>query len=802
MIPTTTAVDFDPFAGPAIDQAFPSTPSQREIWSAVMLGDDASRAFNESVSLTLNGTLDVAKLQTAVARLIARHQSLRATFSFDGLTMMVAQPGDFETPLVEVDGERGLKALQRAEVEHVFPLEKGPLVRARIARVSATHHVLILTAHHIVFDGWSMGVCVKELAALYNGTTLPAAPGFDVYARGEAARPSTDEFKKALEYWTKRFPGSAPVLELPVDKQRPPSRTFESVREDYVIPPDLVAQVKKVGAKSGASFFATMLGAFTALLHRLSGQDDLVVGIPAAGQNFTGTDGLVGHCVNTLPIRAFVDPAQPFSALLKSARTGMLDAYDHQAIAFGALLERLRLPRDPSRLPLVSVLFNVDQSVATSAMGFAGLTGSVATNPRAFESFEIFINAAESPAGLTLETQYNTDLFSADTMHRWLSAFEVLLRAIVAAPETSIAKLPILPESERAQLVKWNEATRKPFPSELNVAQLIEQQVDRSPDSIAVIAGGTKLTYAQLDAKANQVAAKLRSLGVTAESLVGLFMDRSADMLVSLLGVLKAGGAYVPLDPAFPKDRLAFMVEDSALKVIITTRALTPELPPHAATVIDVATLSDQPNARVSHTAKPENVAYVIYTSGSTGKPKGVEVPHRAVVNFLTSMKSEPGLAPNDTLVAVTTLSFDIAVLELQLPLTVGAKVVIATRENSTDGAQLKALIDDHAATAMQATPSTWRLLMAAGWNGGSHFKVLVGGEAVPRDLANELTRRSASAWNMYGPTETTVWSTCWRFPTPVTRVQIGTPIANTTCWVLDAALNPVPVGVPGELHL
>jgi amino acid adenylation domain-containing protein len=802
MIPTSTAVDFDPFAGPVIEQAFPSTPSQREIWSAVMLGDDASRAFNESVSLTLEGPLDVAKLQGQVNTLVSRHQSLRATFSTDGLTMLVASVASFETPLVTVEGERGVKALQRAEVEHVFSLEKGPLFRARLAQLSPNSHVLVLTAHHIVFDGWSMGVCVKELAALYNGGTLAPAPTFDAYARTEAARPGTDGFRKALEYWHKQFIGTAPVLELPVDQQRPKSRTFHSLREDYVIPADLVAQVKKIGAKSGASFFNTMLTGFTALLHRLSGQDDLVVGIPAAGQNFTGTDGLVGHCVNTLPIRAFVDPTQPFSALIKSTRTAMLDAYDHQALGFGALFERLRLPRDPSRLPLVSVLFNVDQSVATSAMGFEGLTGRVATNPRSYESFEIFINASETPAGLVLETQYNTNLFSADTMHRWLSAFEVLLRAIVATPEVAIAKLPILPEAERAQLLKWNEATHQDFPRDLNVAQLIEQQVDRSPNAVAVIAGSTQLTYAQLDARANQLAARLRALGVKRDTLVGLFMDRSADMLVSLLGVLKAGGAYVPLDPAFPKDRLAFMVEDAALQVIVTTGALTPDLPPHAATVADVAEVSREPSTRIDHLAQPGDCAYVIYTSGSTGKPKGVEVPHRAVVNFLTSMQREPGLTAQDTLVAVTTLSFDIAVLELQLPLTVGGTVVIATRENATDGTQLKALIETHSATAMQATPSTWRLLLAAGWHGGPHFKALVGGEAVPRDLANELTRRTGSAWNMYGPTETTVWSTCWRFPTPVSRVQIGRPIANTSTWVLDAALNPVPVGVPGELHL
>ncbi len=796
MIPTSTVVDFDPFAGPVIELAFPSTPSQREIWSAVMLGDDASRSFNESVSLTLEGPLDVARLQAAVERLVARHQSLRATFSADGLTMLVADAGSFETPVVAADSARALKALQRAEVEHVFSLEKGPLFRVRIVARSATSHVVLMTAHHIVFDGWSMGVCVKELGALYSGVQLPDPPTFEAYARAELARPATPAFAQALEYWRARFAGSAPVLELPVDRPRPAARTFNSVREDFVLAPDLVAQLKKLGAKNGASFFNTMLAGFQALLFRLTGQDDLVVGVPAAGQSFVGTDGLVGHCVNTLPVRAYLDGSQPFAALLKSTRTAMLDASEHQAVGFGAIIERLRLPRDPSRLPLASVLFNVDQPVASAANGFEGCRGNVATNPRAFENFEIFINASDTPAGLVLETQYNADLFAAETMRRWLAAFEMMLRALVADPERPLAKLPILPEADRAQLTAWNAATKRDYPS-LTVSQLIERQVDATPDAIALIAGATSLTYRQLDERSNRLAQTLREHGVGKGSLVGLFIERSVDMVVGLLGILKAGGAYVPLDPAFPRDRLAFMMEDAALKLVVAGN--TP-LPEGAPTVVKVA--SEGSSTRLAQVATPEDVAYVIYTSGSTGKPKGVEVPHRAVVNFLCSMAREPGLTADDVLVAVTTLSFDIAVLELQLPLTVGAKVVIATREDAVDGAQLKALIDHHRATVMQATPSTWRLLLAAGWEGGAHFKVLVGGEAVPRELANELTRRAGSAWNMYGPTETTVWSTCWRLPHPVTRVQIGTPIANTTSWVLDAALTPVPIGVPGELHL
>ena len=817
-------VDFDPFAGGELTVTVPSTEPQREIWTAVQMGEDASCAFNESVSVHLQGELHEAPLTQALRDLLARHESLRATFSADGLSMCVAASPPFELDRVDLSAgsaqerDAGLRAVQREEVTTPFGLERGPLFRARLIRLTPQDHVLTLSAHHIVFDGWSMAVVVRELGELYTARkaghepTLSPAPLFSDYARAERAHAATAAHAADERFWRSSFEGSVPVLELPADRSRPPMRTFSSAREDHRLEPALVERLKKAGARAGASFFTTLLAGFGALLHRLTGQDDLVMGIPAAGQSVTGLDGLVGHCVNTLPLRTQPDGDRPFTEYLKMVRGVMLDGYEHQRYTLGELLKQLPLPRDASRLPVVSVLFNVDQAVAGSSLRFEGLTGRVSTNPRAFESFEIFINAAESRGQVVLETQYNADLFEGDTIRRWLSAFEQLLEGVAADPSTALSRLPLLNAEERARVLGWND-TAMPFDRAASVHELFERQVARAPDAIAVThvtaAGkGVELTYAELNRRANQVARRLRGMGVAPAGLVGLCVERSPELLVGMLAILKTGAAYIPLDPGFPRDRLTFMVADSKLEVVVSTSNLVELVaerlggPAVLALDTDAEAIAGEDGANLEPLGAPETSAYVIYTSGSTGKPKGVMVPHRAVVNFLEVMRRTPGMSGADTVLAVTTLSFDIAVLELHLPFSVGARVVLASRDVAQDGGLLLAALEREGATVMQATPSTWRLLIAAGWEGKRPLKVLCGGEALPKDLASELARRAPDCWNMYGPTETTVWSTCWRIQRPVHRVSIGRPIGNTQVYLLDAHLQPVPVGVPGELHI
>ncbi|HVK73992.1 MAG TPA: amino acid adenylation domain-containing protein [Kofleriaceae bacterium] len=797
-------------------RAVPSTEPQREVWLADRLGPEASLAYNESVSLDLRGELDVGALRAAVRALPARHDALRATFSADGLTLHVAaEPPALEVPLHDLSAlaadarDAALAAIRTRHVTEPFELERGPLIRAELVRVAADHHVLVFTGHHIVLDGWSYWVLVKELAALYAHATgaraaaLPPAPSFADHALDQAARADAPEVRANERWWTEQFAGAVPVLELPSDRPRPALRTQTAGRHDHLLPAELVAAIRQLGAAHGTSLFATLLAGFDALLHRLTGQDDVIVGIPAAGQAATGLTGLVGHCVNMLPIRARMSRTQPFTELMATSRAAMLDAYDHQDVTFGRVLQVLPIARDPARLPLISVIFNIDQALSGEAHSAPGLALDLATNPRHYETFELFINAVDlGAAGMRLECQYNRDLFDAATVARWLAGLEVLLRAAADAPTQPIGRLPVSAADERRLLASWNQ-TEAPYPRDTRIEELIAATARRAPDRVAVRTAAGATTYGELSARAGAIAAALHARGVGPGDRVGLMTERDEHLVPALLGALTAGAAYVPLDPGFPVERLAFMVADAGVAAIVTTRAVATRLPAVIGTT-PVVCLDEPLPASAAPPAAPRSAAddaYVIYTSGSTGTPKGVRVPHAAVVNLLHSLAREPGLQASDVLLAVTTLSFDIAVLELLLPLVVGAEIVLATRDEAVDGAALRARLEATGATVMQATPATWRLLLAADWRGNPAFTALCGGEALPPDLAAALLVRVGALWNLYGPTETTVWSTCGRVVAgePIT---IGRPIANTTVHVLDEDLQPVPLGAIGELYI
>ncbi|MEZ4270063.1 MAG: amino acid adenylation domain-containing protein [Myxococcota bacterium] len=591
------------------------------------------------------------------------------------------------------------------------------------------------------------------------------------------------------------------VVDLPTDHTRPALKTYASQRVDYVLEEALVSQLKKMASKAGASFFVALLAGFKVLAHRLTASEDIVVGIPTAGQSISGYTCLVGHCVNTLPIRTQPSATISFAEFLKQVRGTMLDALEHQQYTFGSLLRKLPLTRDPSRLPLVSVLFNVDQGLAAEDMHFHGLQAQFDANPRSFENFDLFVNAVELHGRVTLECQYNTDLFKGSTIRRWMQLYKTLLGAILESSETGLGALQWVSSDERQKILRINQ-TAVDYPRERCIHELFVQRVQSNPDAVAVICGEHHISYGALDQRSDALAGCLRQQGVKPGVFVGLCVERSIEMVVGMLGILKAGGAYVPLDPKFPADRLAFMVGDSQMPIIVTQGALVGSLPPHNALVICLESIDSQTTTVENYHDDAENLAYVIYTSGSTGQPKGVQVPHRAAVNFLSSMSRDPGLGPDDVLLAVTTLSFDIAVLELLLPLTVGARIVLATQEMVQDGAALAAAIEKHGVTAMQATPSTWRLLIDAGWQGQPAFKIICGGEALPKELALELVERTEHCWNMYGPTETTVWSTAYRLGRGFERVLIGTPIANTQIYVVDGLMNLTPIGVPGELYI
>ena len=525
--------EFDPFAGPAISSVVPSTEAQREIWSAAQIDHAASLAYNEAVRIRLDGHLDIAALQAAMSDLAVRHEALRATFSADGLSMLIGEPVGIPVPVLDLThgapAERAAlrEAALRSTVTDVFDLEGGPLVRAKLLQVSAQTHELLLSAHHIVCDGWSFGVIAADLGALYSArrnrtaASLAVAPAFTDYAReitGDAlGHNRTDD----ETFWLARFADGAPVLDLPTDRPRPALKTFEAAREDRVLPAELIRGLRAVGVGAGSSLFATLLAGFSTLLHRLSGQDDIVVGVPSAGQAESGRPGLVGHCVNMLPIRLRPTGSREFAAYLGDVRTDTLDAFDHQRLGFGRVVEKLRIARDPSRTPLVSVLFNVDRSLPSSSMPFDGIEAELVSIPRAFENFDLFLNAIETDAGMVLECQYNSDLFDRSTIQRWLESFELLLSGIAAAPATSLAALPIVTAADRAALESCND-THLDVPPTALVHQLVEEQVTRSPGTIAIECQGERVTYHELNQRANRLAHHLQSLGVGRGSLIGL----------------------------------------------------------------------------------------------------------------------------------------------------------------------------------------------------------------------------------------------------------------------------------------
>lgn len=818
--PTMIEVDYDPFAQPELQRVAPTTEAQREIWLACQLGTDASLAYNESVSLRIEGALHPDALQRALRTLSNRHEALRATVSDDGMNLLIAADGQLVAEVVNLsansdsDRQTTMARLRAAAVETPFDLANGPLFRATLAVLDNSSFELILTGHHIICDGWSFGILAPELMKLYAaiaGGKLPAldpAESFVTYALAEVSPDRAAAAEIDNQYWVSLYDTSVPVLELPVDRPRPARRTFASRREDLLLEAPLVAAIRQYGGRQGASLFATMFAMFGGLMARLSGSDEVVIGVPAAGQSATGMDTLVGHCVNLLPIRVATDPNTPLSTLVADARSRVLDAYEHQSSTFGGILRKLQLQRDPSRLPLVGVLFNLDSRISAEALSPLGLRVELNSNPRHFENFELFLNASQLDSGILLELQYNTTLFDQTTVRRWLGLYRAALERAASSPDRSVAEAFVATDNDQACVSTWN-ATEQPYPRELTVAHLIERQAGNEPERVAVSFGDQRLSYRHLDDRANRLAHVLRDRGVGRGQLVGLCVERGLGMVAAQLAVLKSGAAYVPLDPSYPADRLHYMSEDARLAALVSESTLAGLLSwPREQTILldaDAALIEAQSADRPAPgrlDATPDDPAYVIYTSGSTGKPKGVVVHHRAVVNFLTSMQREPGIGRNDRLVAVTTLSFDIAVLELLLPLTVGAEVVLASRDQALEPQALAELLARSNATIMQATPGTWRMLLDSGWQGSAGFKALIGGEALSPDLAARLLPAVGELWNMYGPTETTVWSTCRRVATTDSYISIGRPIANTTIWILDEHRQPCPIGTPGELWI
>ena len=799
--------------------SIPLSEAQMEIWLATRLSREASCAYNESCTLKLRGSLDIDALRRAFQKIVNRHDSLRTTIASNGESQTVHLSQNVQFQIMNLSGlptpeqEAKVSDIIQNEGAQPFDLVHGPLVRAQIIKVEPSYHLLIITAHHIICDGWSYDVMLKDLGDLYTLESQEKSGQLDKpmqmseYLSWLEKEQKSSSFAEAEAYWLGQLSHLPPPLELPTDRSLPAVRTFRGAREIKKVDKALYKALKDLGTRHGCTLFSILFSAYALLLYRLSGQEDIIVGVPAAGQSLVGSPNLVGHCTNLLPMRIRMNGGQTFTDLLLSTKSSALDAHENQIVTFGYLIKKLNICRDPSRPPLISVMFNIDPEI--HGLRFHGLDVDIRSNPRSGFQFDHSFNIVAAEEGLTIECDFNSDLFDPETMQCWMGHYCTLLEQISADSEKQLSDLSLLSSKEQEQmLVGWN-ATGAPYDRKACIHELFESQVKENPEKTAVTFENDHLTYQELNKRANRLASYLKSLGAGPETLVGVYVMPSIDMLVSVLGVLKAGSAYIPLDPTFPRDRLAFMLEDSEASILITQQSLADSegFPANHCRNIcldrEWKTIASHSGLNLKSGANPSDLAYVIYTSGSTGKSKGVQICHRSVVNFLESMKHRPGIDGDDILLSVTTLSFDISVLELFLPLTAGASLVLVRREEAFDGIQLAKRIATCGATIMQATPTTWRILLEAGWEGSPGLNILCGGEAFPPDLANQLLKKCASLWNMYGPTETTIWSSLYEITSEQNGlVSIGRPIANTQMYIMDDKMNPVPIGRPGQLYI
>jgi amino acid adenylation domain-containing protein len=809
-------VEIKTHSGPELYQMAPALEAQQEIWISCLLGgDDANRSYNESVSLHLTGLFHVSAMILALQQISNRHEALRSTFSADGKQIRVFR----EIPLsFRYEDLSGLNSNQQNEfistsarqnALETFDLANGPLFRTALFKLGDDIHYLTINVHQIICDGLSLGIIIEDLSKIYsalsinNEPSLPAAPSFCSYSLEQLKFSESEEFKKTEQYWIDQY-SQVPVMDMPTDFPRPVVRTYKSNHHAFLLKESLVSGLKKMDAEFGCSFVHTLMCGYEVFLHLVTGQSDIVLGVPVAGQSVAGNRGLVGHCVNLLPIRSFPKGDSSFSTYLKERKFQILDDYEHQRVTFGSLLKKMSINRDASRIPLVPLVFNINLGLG-DGVSFEGLKHRLIYNPREYEFFEIFINLSGSEKALVIEWSYNAQIFKSSTIQRLANEFEYMLEAVLADSSIKIKDIPLLPpEQMKARLRNWN-ATEMEYPKNKTFHKIFSEVATLFPNKTAIRFKSDCRTFKQLNEEANQLAAYLIEQGAKPNDFIGLSLDRSVYMVTALLAIMKTGAAYLPLDPNFPKDRINFMLKDSSARLILTNEIYKG----HFRTSAKVLYLEDFRN-RIADFSKedPEietnshSLAYLLYTSGSTGKPKGVMVEHRNLMNFLYSMQKFPGLTSQDKLLAVTTISFDIAGLEIYLPLITGAEVVIASDEDQKDGRKLLDLLKKEKITLIQATPATFQLMLEAGWNELLDLKILCGGEAIPRDLIAKLIPKCKSLYNMYGPTETTIWSTCAQLFSSEEIVTIGIPIGNTQIYILDQYGNPLLDGMIGELYI
>lgn len=804
----------------ANELAIASTQQQR-VWYLEQIEPD-SFAYNLPASFRLRGDLNLKALQGAFDTIEQRHHILRAGFHTDAGKLVLDMRDSLGLDVTPVplshygiESLEALKSVLRKEAAKPFDTAKGPLFGVRLIELEKNDYVLFLLIHHLVFDGWSFDILLKELCSLYNAyaqglpNPLPALPvQYPDYAIWQKSWLESDAVKKQLNYWTQQLGGELPVLDLPLDKQRPEHQAHRAEGINFFFDEPLLQELEELGARQGATLFMVIIGLYALMLHRYSRQDDILVSVPVSARNQMEISGLMGPFINRLVCRFRIKPQRSFSAWLQDVKKTLLDAMDNQDTQFETLVHTLNPPRDAARPPLVQTLFSY-QDVRNRADQMDGILRTQVDIERMGVQTDLDVWVKRQVKGMEGGMEFPMELFNKTTVNAFAQSLVDSARLVTEKPDTSLGELTSASLDEQRQIAEWNNTIVDFTFDQGIVGDWLKAAAEHS-EQVAVVSETQQYTYAELELRSNRLAHYLQAKGLRAGQLAGVLIKRNRDLPALIFAIWKLGAAYVPLDPSYPSARIKTILSAAGAKILISDTSLMASFNNVAETTLflnaDEAEINQASASLPSVALSVDQLAYVIFTSGSTGTPKGVEITHGALHNFIQAVKREPGIQPQDRLLAVTTIAFDISLLELFLPLISGASVIVANEQQAQDDVALKTLLREQYITLLQATPATWRLLLNSGWQAPAGFRGLSGGEQLPRDLAADLLKQGISLWNLYGPTEATVWTSIYPVVPGVNGtlpdVLIGKPLANTQLHILDVEGRPLPIGAFGELWI
>lgn len=799
-----------------IESIVKTTTPQLDIWTDCALGNsDANKAYNLSFSLTFKGNLVTEALEHALNAVVQRHESLRSSFSSDGIHMNIHKERTVNLQTKDLsefkntEKERLQEITVEEEANAAFDLNKGSLFRAKLIKINDLEHTLLLTYHHIIGDGLSIKIIFEELRILYSAFVNNETPelktpeSFIKYAKQFNASQESEKFKQTENYWVDIYKNTIPVVNLPIDYPRPPLRTYQSNRLDFPFKEPLIKALKELSKKTNCSLTTVLLAAYEVFLCKTTGQKDLVTGVPVSGNTQYNMPHLVGDCANLIPLRTVIKKDISFLEYITQRTPQLHKAYTNHEISFGQLLQKLSVTRDPSRIPLIPVTFTTGyyDELTNNNNSFSGLCHEFTINPKKYASFEIHLHACLSEKNSTFQWSYNSTLFKEETIHEMMISFEETITKLTSNYNNPLSEAI---ESDHLKSYTVLNDTEKTYPN-ISLSEVLNKQSKASPNNIALEYKNTKITYRDLHVKVNQFAHYLSEQGVVSGDYIAVSFPRSPELVYAILAIIQCGAAYLPLDHEYPSKRVEYMMEDSGAKYLLTSKELSLRLPKCSNTIlIDHAmeSLDKYPTTKLEKDVNPENVLYLLYTSGSTGKPKGAKITHKNVVNLLYSLENEPGIQTKDRVPFISTISFDIASFELFFPLFKGAVLVLPDHETSSDGRLFYDMLEKEKISLIVATPTTYQMLLDSGWTKKLPIKIWCCGEPLPAKLAKELIDRSDELWTLYGPTEVTIFSSCKHIKNEETIISVGPPIANLQYYIVDEDLNLLPPNAIGEIAI